>query len=127
MQKYAAVAEGLHRAWLEDKSEVCDQSIAAHLDKADYPAGHCHQNAKNYALRHPGATIVQGWLWVYGHAWVRHSVIRTAEGRLVDVTLGPGNPWIFVSHQMIAHLCDVGFSSMPVQIQNIDETTGPLQ
>jgi hypothetical protein len=51
----------------------------------------CHANADRWIASHPADVAVRGWLHEpfvgLAHRFVAHSVVRTATGDLVDVTL----------------------------------------
>lgn len=51
----------------------------------------CHNNAARWVAEHPGDTVMRGWLHdprgMQRNWFVAHSVIRTAAGEIIDVTL----------------------------------------
>lgn len=54
-------------------------------------AARCHENAVAWVARHPGWSVVRGWLHVFGDAdsgamFDAHSVVRDDNGRIWDVT-----------------------------------------
>ncbi|EHS51478.1 hypothetical protein PDO_1869 [Rhizobium sp. PDO1-076] len=106
------IVEGLERALNEGKAEVYDMSNVSSLIEWGCIEGKCHENASRYVASFVGATLVEGWLRIHPNRWVKHSMVRTAEGSLVDVTLKNGTAPQFVIHSAVAHLCAVSFEAM---------------
>ena len=64
----------------------------------------CHGNADRWVAAHPGDVAVRGWLHEpfvdQPHRFVAHSLVRTAAGALIDVTLSAyPQPLRFLAHQ----------------------------
>jgi hypothetical protein len=51
----------------------------------------CHDNAGRWVAEHPGDTVMHGWLHdpreMQRDWFLAHSVVRTAAGEIIDVTL----------------------------------------
>ncbi|AIV73730.1 hypothetical protein X994_6523 (plasmid) [Burkholderia pseudomallei] len=75
-------------------------------------AGECHDNADAWVAAHPGDTLLRGWLYQrldrlpegLMHVFVAHSVVRTRDGALIDVTLRSLEP----TGRFLQHPDDVG-------------------
>lgn len=71
--------------------------------------GQCHDNAAAYVERN-GGSVVTGWLSVSEAIFVKHSIVRTDDGELLDVT--PRNHGDESRRSFIAH---EGISEHPIE------------
>lgn len=64
----------------------------------------CHANVDRWITSHPADAAVRGWLHEpfvgLEHRFVAHSVVRSRDGELVDVTLSAGQSTLrFIEHR----------------------------
>ena len=63
----------------------------------------CHKNAKAWVACHSGYSVVHGWLHIagqlgHGASFEAHSVVRSPDGELRDVTKPRGAQHLFLRH-----------------------------
>jgi hypothetical protein len=95
-------------------SEPVHASIGAnHLAGWEPVLRDCHGNADRWVVAHPGDTPVRVWLHEpftdQPHRFVAHSLVRTAPGALIDVTL-PAGPQLL---RFLTHAGQSGFFLVP--------------
>jgi hypothetical protein len=94
--------------------------------------GECHDNVDRWVALYPEARAVRGWRHEpfegLGHRFVAHSVVRSSDGELVDVTLSASQgPRRFIEHpgserDFFAFLrCPRPFHELVETIPGIDE------
>ena len=82
MLTYAGLAARLSRATADLR--VIEPLPRQSGDPEPKPA-QCHHNAATYVDRHPGCSVVRGWL-VSGGVFDAHSVVELPDGKLIDPT-----------------------------------------
>lgn len=110
---YKDLIEELDRALEQSRGVILEQADSAVLDAFKYGPGKCHENSADYARRHAGAAVVQGWIKLYDLAWAKHSVVKTGDQRYLDVTLRDGFRRMLVPHAAVASFCGLTFVEMP--------------
>lgn len=93
--------------------------------------GRCHENARRWVEANPTFAIVHGWLNARGETcenrlrFLSHSVVRTAGGEMLDVTLSQGAP----SYDFLPHpLGDDHFRGQVIGcIPTLEHLAGPDQ
>ncbi|WP_395943316.1 hypothetical protein [Brevundimonas sp.] len=67
--------------------------------------GHCHENARRWVEANPTYVVVHGRLNARGETFENrlrfhsHSIVRSADGELLDITLSKGAPqYTFIPH-----------------------------
>lgn len=91
----------LNQLLADGHSFYLGEPLHADLGAFDGPPAQCHANAARWVEQHPSAQVEKGWLFQYQGAYVRHSVVRTGEGRLLDVTIREAGFQPF--HKFILH------------------------
>ncbi len=89
----------------------------------------CHENARRWVEANPAFVIVHGWLNAKGETFenrlrfVSHSVVRSPDGELMDITLGTGDPrYAFILHP----LDDAHFREWIIgRVATVDHCIGP--
>ena len=99
-------------AHLFDEPAVYAAPRADELPAWQPVAGECHDNADAWVASHPGDAVQRGWLYLrldrlpdgLMHVFAAHSVVLTAAGALIDVTLPRREP----TGRFLRHPDDVG-------------------
>jgi hypothetical protein len=77
----------------------------------------CHENGERWAATHPGSQVVRGWLITAQNIFVKHSVVETPDGTLLDVTPRVGSD---AQHPTGFIIWETGsaedFASLPPQV-----------
>lgn len=108
--------EALEKAWRLAALPTCELSKTDDLDRWGFKQGYCHENARAYVQTHAGSDVIPCWIRTYVDGpWARHSVVRTADGRYVEVALRDFGRR-FVPHDLVTEYCDKSFEKMPIQI-----------
>lgn len=74
---------------------ILPEIVDVKFENGDSPVlGKCHENADRWALENEGSEAVRGWL-VMSYGFERHSIVRSADGALLEITIPRAYPFLF--------------------------------
>jgi hypothetical protein len=90
------VADYLARLWTRRETATRLVPLAVRYRDGSAPeASRCHANVDRWVEENAQDAAARGWL-VMDYGFERHSVVRLADGGLVDITLSRG--YLFLPH-----------------------------